>query len=138
MPFLNLLNHFHQIKAQKLDQLNGPQNTSDSSPEILKTAITIPEKLPLSDSEKSVRSWRLNFVPIFKKIDEFSVKQDLKKSFAAFNWKLFFHDKEDDSSNKDSFETLQIRKSKWTPPEVQFTSLDFFIKKYRHDIKRLK
>ena len=126
MPFLNLLNHFHQIKAQKLDQLIGPQNTSDSSPEILKTAISIPEKLPLSDSF------------IFKKIDEFSVKQDLKKSFAAFNWKLFFHDKEDDSSNKDSFETLQIRKSKWTPPEVQFTSLDFFIKKYRHDIKRLK
>ena len=79
MPILNLFNHLHQIKAQKLDQLIGPQNTSDSSPEILKTAITIPEKLPLSDSEKSVRSWRLNFVPIFKKIDEFSVKQDLKK-----------------------------------------------------------
>ena len=49
-------NHLHQIKAQKLDQLIGPQNTSDSSPEILKTAISIPEKLPLSDSEKSVRS----------------------------------------------------------------------------------
>ena len=56
MPFLNLFNHFHQIKAQKLDQLIGPQNTSDSSPEILKTAISILEKLPLSDSEKSVRS----------------------------------------------------------------------------------
>ena len=56
MPFLNLFNHFHQIKAQKLDQLIGPQNTSDSSPESLKTAISIPEKLPLSDSEKSVRS----------------------------------------------------------------------------------
>ena len=30
-------NHLHQIKAQKLDQLIGPQNTSDSSPESLKT-----------------------------------------------------------------------------------------------------
>ena len=48
--------------------------------------------------------------------------------------------KEDDSntSNKDTFETLQIRKSKWTPPEGQFSSLDFFLKKCRHDINKLK
>ena len=54
--------------------------------------------------------------------------------------KAFFHDKGDDSniSNKDTFETLQIRKSKWTPPEGQFSSLDFFIKKCRHDINKLK
>ena len=43
--------HLHKIKAQKLDQLIGPQNNSDSSPESLKTAIRIPENLPLSDSE---------------------------------------------------------------------------------------
>ena len=35
--------------------------------------------------------------------------------------KAFFHDKEDDSdtSNKNIFETLLVRKSKWTPPEGQ-------------------
>ena len=54
--------------------------------------------------------------------------------------KAFFHDKEDDSniSSEDIFETLQVRKSKWTPPEGQFASLDFFIKKSRHDINKLK
>ena len=54
--------------------------------------------------------------------------------------KAFFHDKEDDSDtcNKDIFETLQVRKSKWTPPEGQFASLDFFTKKCRHDIHKLK
>ena len=54
--------------------------------------------------------------------------------------KAFFHDKEDDSnvSNKDTFETLQIGKSKWTLPEGQFASLDFFSKKCRHDINKLK
>ena len=46
-----LFNHLYQIKVHKLDQLIGPQNTSDSSPESLKTAIDISEKLPLSDSE---------------------------------------------------------------------------------------
>ena len=46
--------------------------------------------------------------------------------------KAFFHDKENDSdsSNKDTFETLQIRKSKWTHGlEGKFASLDFFHKK---------
>ena len=54
--------------------------------------------------------------------------------------KAFFHDKEDDSniSNKHTFVTLQIPKSKWTPPEGQFASLDIFIKKSRHDINKLK
>ena len=51
-----LFNHLYQIKAHKLDQLIGPQNTSDSSPESLKTGINIPEKLPFSDSEISVLS----------------------------------------------------------------------------------
>ena len=44
-----LFNHLHQIKAQKLDQIR-PQITSDSSPENLKSVVTIPENLPLSDS----------------------------------------------------------------------------------------
>ena len=54
--------------------------------------------------------------------------------------KAFFHDKEDNSnaSDKDIFETLHVRKSKWTPPEGQFASLDFFIKKCCHDIQKLK
>ena len=33
--------------------------------------------------------------------------------------------------------TLQTRKSKWTPPEGQFASLDSFINKCRHDINKL-
>ena len=75
-----------------------------------------------------------------QKTDEFSVKQDVEKFLRRVQLKAFFHDKEDDSntSNKDTFETLQIRKSKWTPPEGQFSSLDFFLKKCRHDINKLK
>ena len=76
----------------------------------------------------------------YQKTDEFSVKQDVEKFLRRVQLKAFFHDKEDDSntSNKDTFETLQIRKSKWTPPEGQFSSLDFFLKKCRHDINKLK
>ena len=136
-----LFNHLHQIKAQKLQQLIGPQITNDSSldHESLNTVVTIPENLPLSNSEKSVLSKGLNFVPISKKVDEFSVKQDVEKFLRHVQLKAIFHDKEDDSntSDKDTFETLQTRKSRWTPPEGQFASLDFFINKCRHDINEL-
>ena len=140
MPVLKYLTICTQLRHKKLDQLIGPQNNSDSSPESLKTSIRIPENLPLSDSEKSVLSKSLNFVPISEKSTNFQSSKTLKNSLPAFKWKSFFHDKEDNSNtlNKDTFETLQIRKSKWTPTEGQFASLDFFIKKYRHDIKRLK
>ena len=84
-----LFKHLHQIKAQKLDQLIGPQITSDSSPENLKTVVTIPENLLLSDSEKSVLSKGLNFVPISKKTDKFSVKQDVEKFLRRVQLKAF-------------------------------------------------
>ena len=90
--------------------------------------VTIPENLLLSDSEKSVLSKGLDFVPISKKLDEFSVKQNVEFFLRRVQLKAICHDKEDDSntSDKDTFETLQVRKSKWTPPEGQFASLDFF------------
>ena len=138
----SLPTHEHMSEADQSGGVNfrSPQVTNDSSPENLKTVVTIPENLLLSDSEKSVLSKGLNFVPISQKTDEFSVKQDVEKFLRRVQLKAFFHDKEDDSntSNKDTFETLQIRKSKWTPPEGQFSSLDFFLKKCRHDINKLK
>ena len=104
-----LFNHLHQIKAQKFEQLTGPPIICDSSLESLNTVVTIPENLSLS---------------ISKKLDEFSVKQDVEKFLRRVQLKAFFHDKEDDSntSDKDIFETLQTQKSKWTPPEGQFAS----------------
>ena len=129
-----LFNHLHQIKAHKLEQLTGPPISCDSSLESLSTVVTIPENLSLS-----VLSKGLNFVPISKNLDEFSDKQDVEKFLRRVQLKAFFHDKEDDSntSDKDIFETLQTRKSKWTPPEGQFACLDFFINKCRHDINKL-
>ena len=81
-----LFKNLYQIKAQKLDQLIGPQITSDSSPENLKTVVTIPENLLLlSDSEKSFLSKGLNFVPISKrKPTNLKLSKTLKNPFPAF------------------------------------------------------
>ena len=54
--------------------------------------------------------------------------QDVEKFIRLVQFKALFHDKEDDcnTSNKDTFETLQIRKGEGTTPEGQLTSIDFF------------
>ena len=67
----------------------GPPITCDSSLESLNTVVTIPENLPDSDAEKSVLSKGLNFVPISKKLDEFSVKQDVEKFLRRVQLKAF-------------------------------------------------
>ena len=54
--------------------------------------------------------------------------------------KAFFHDKDNSngSSDKDVFQKLNNRKTKWTPPDGQFAAVDFFLQKCRHDISKLK
>ena len=112
---------FSDLSSEEWSALKSPnsQITSDSWPENLKTVVTITENLLLSDSEKSVLSKGLNFVPISKKPDKLSVKQDVEKFLRRVQLKAFFHDKKDDSniSNEDTFETLQVRKSKCIPQE---------------------
>ena len=117
-----LYDHLHQIKTLKLEHLIRPKISSHATFDSQNIVVTIPENLPLTDSEKSV--------PIAKSTDEFSVKQDVEKFVRRIQLKAFFHDKEDNSnaSDKDIFETLHVRKSKWPPPEGQFASLVFSIK----------
>ena len=51
--------------------------------------------------------------------------------------KAFYHDKSG-CSDKDVFQKLNDRKSKWTPPDGQFATVDFFLQKCRHDVSKLK
>ena len=94
-----LFDHLHQTKTLKLQQLIGPQITDDTTLHSHNTVITIPENLPLTDSEKSVLSKGLNFVPITKRTNEFTIKQDVEKFLRRVHLKAFFHDKEDDSDS---------------------------------------
>ena len=52
------------------------------------TVVTIPEKLPLSNAEKSVLSKGLNFVPISKKSNKFTTRQDVKKFLCCVQFPL--------------------------------------------------
>ena len=135
-----LLNYLHVIKTQKLQNLLGPKVANSLPLENNNTVVTIPTDLSLSDPEKSVLSKGLNFVSITKRTDEFAIKPDVEKFLRRVQLKAFFHNKENNShtSEKDIFETINIWKSKWTPPEGQFTSVDFFVQKCRYDVQQLK
>ena len=115
-----LFHHLEQTKKHKLENLTNPRKnrTAPLENQNHHTVVTIPENLPLSNAEKSVLSKGLNFVPISKKSDEFTTRQDVEKFLRRVQLKAFFHNKEDKSDNteKDAFETLTAKKSKWTPP----------------------
>ena len=133
-----LFNHLHQIKAQKFDQLTGPPITCDSSLESLNTVVTIPENLSLCDAEKSVLSKGLNFVPISKKLDEFSVKQDVEKFLRRIQLKAFSMIKRMILTPRTKTFSRRFRlENRSGLPQRASLPLDFFIKKCRHDINKL-
>ena len=63
-----LFNHLNQIEALKLEHLIGPKINSRATFDSQNTVVTIPENLPLIDSEKSVLSKGLNFVPMLTQL----------------------------------------------------------------------
>ena len=107
-----LFHHLEQTKNKKLENLtNSPKNrTEPLENQNLNhhTVVTIPENLPLSNAEKSVLSKGLNFVPISKKSDEFTTRQDVEKFLRRVQLKAFFQNKGDKSDNteKDALKTL--------------------------------
>ena len=88
-----LFQFLHQIKTQKFTNLVYPSSNLELPKDNQLAVVTIPNNLPLSEPEKSVLSKGLNFVPIAKRTDEFSVKQDLEEFLRRVQLKAFFHDK---------------------------------------------
>ena len=91
-----LFHHLEQTKKHKLQNLTNPRKNR-AAPLVNQnhhTVVIIPENLPLSNAEKSVLSKGLNFVPISKKSDEFTTRQDVEKFLRRAHLKAFFHNKE--------------------------------------------
>ena len=135
----NLFQYLQDHKNQKLFQLTGTDpNSICKSLKQRYNVVTIPGDLPLSEPEKSIVGKGLNFVPLTKKTDD-TVKEDVEKLLRRVKLKAHFHDKEQpsDELQRDEFESLKSKKSNWTPPDGQFTSVDLFVKKCRANIQKL-
>ena len=126
--FQSLVGIYHNTRVQH----NNHHAASHS-------VVTIPEDLSLSEPEISVLSKGLNFVPVAKKSDDFQVKKDAESFFRRTRLKAYFSNSSNPiPDDRDVFERLNPNKSSWVPPEGEFTSLDLFINKSRHDICNLK
>ena len=86
-----LFHHLEQTKKHKLENLTNPRKnrTAPLVKQNHHTVVTIPENLPLSNAEKTVLSKGLNFVPMSKKSDEFTTRQDVEKFLRPVQLKHF-------------------------------------------------
>ena len=118
-----LFHFLKDVKTNKFVQLTGVQpKTRSSSVPTKYNVVSIPQDLPLSQTEKSILGRGLNFVPLFKKTDEFTVKEDTEKFLRRVKLKAHFHDKEQASEDTErhEFKSLKNQKSNWTPQDDQF------------------
>ena len=77
----------------------------------------------------------VDFVPISKKADEFSVQQDVEKFLRRVRLKAFFTTKRVILTPQTK---ILSKHFSFDPPEGQFAFLDFFIKNCHHDINKVK
>ena len=126
-----LFQYLQDHKNQKLFELTGRDPNSNSKPlEQRYNVVTIPEDLPLSEPEKSILGKGLNFVPLTKKTDEFTVKEDTEKFLRRVKLKAHFHDKEQpsDEPQRDEFESLKPKKSNWASLDINLLRLISLLK----------
>ena len=79
-PSSKLFRHSEKTEKHKAHLTNPRKNrTAPLENQNHHTVVTIPENQPLSNAEKSCLSKGLNFVPISKKTEEFTTRQDVEK-----------------------------------------------------------
>lgn len=100
--------------------------------------VTIPSDLPLTDDERSILGKGLNFVPLQKQPDEFSVRCDINSFCRRLRLKYHFRDNTDaEPTSPDPFTNLQKKRSNWIPAPGANKVLDQVIDSITHDVERL-
>ena len=137
-----LYSFLKHVKASKLVKFFDPgsvssDTTGTANESNIFIVFTIPPDLPLSHPERSVLAKGLKFVPNSGPIDLFSIKENTEAFFCHLRLKAHFHNQSSTYNNKDIFEQDNPKKSSWSPPEGQFSSLDRFVRQCRHDIDQL-
>ena len=130
----------HQHKLNLLRPV--PSTTPAPCPSLSSSTsqvVCIPPELPLSDSERSVLSKGLKFVPLRPTTDHYSTLQDLHRFHRGLRLKLHFHHRDGSELPPDSsmFAKFSNRKHDWTPKPGASNALDLYIKNTLHDIGHL-
>ena len=101
----------------------------------------IPDSVVLSDSEKSLLSKGLNFVPTTSVADAFQNETDLQHFFRRLLLKAFFYGKENDhldsSDDFSLFSKFHHKKSNFTPKASWFPILEKYFRACQNQIDNL-
>ena len=79
-----------------------------------KIVVNIPEDLPLTEAEKSVRRKALTFELVKNKVDEYQANNETCS---------------EPSDESDPFAKLDVKICNWTPPDGQFSAADHYIER---------
>ena len=132
---------FHSLRNE-FSSVRHSTSTHEHLPD-KKIVVTIPADLALTEAETSVLSKGLTFVPVNSKIDEYQVKADCEKYFRRLRLKAHFHGHTDTLTDnttpaeKDLFAKFDSKLSTWTPPEGQFSAVDYYIDRCRRFVNTL-
>ena len=138
-----LFEYLTDIKDSKLERLTPSQPVITSyqkhQPSYSRQVVTIPPDLDLTVDERKVLSKGLNRVPVEEQANEFDLRRNLDAFYRRIRLTYHFQDQENsDGYAEDTFDTLQRRRSSWTPPEGESRTVDKFIDKCRDEIEPLK
>ena len=102
--------------------------------------ICSPPTINLTQSEKSILSKGLKFIPLEKFFNHQKAMDDAHRFMRTLRLKFYFANKNNKNSNnnpQDVFAKFEAKKSNWTPPAGESDALDYFIKKTTQDLSRV-
>ena len=141
---------FEFLDAKKTDKLcrlssDRPGVSSSTTPAHSEqedtTVHCIPESVPLSESEKSLLSKGLNFVPTTTLADSFQNETDIFDFFRRLLLRAYFHAKKSEESSDTELPSLFAKynksKSDFTPCASWYPTLQHYIKTCQNQILNL-
>ena len=139
-----LFNALLNTKQNKLSALipNGEKDAS-SLDKTGVSVVCIPDDLTISESERSVLSKGLKFVPTKPLADNMTTDFDVEQYFRRLRLIAFFGssappDLPEESDDGKTAPKFPKQRSNFTPKPGEFMALDRYIETCRSDIKRLK
>ena len=129
-----------QFNTTSLPHNDDPSSTDPHTTPSNSLVKSIPPNLPLTDSERSVLSKGLNFVPLTPQVDQFQLHLDMERFFRSIRWSVVLGSIPEPYTN-DELDPISklFGKSKNNMPKTNISvAVEDYIAQCRFGIRNLK